>query len=310
LSNELVIRRVSQDFVPAAINLYRVRQASDGSRELFHSIQRQKDQYQGIWIVSPDGKVLAGRHDYADFNHGARELLETIDAGLQAYGQVKPHRVRPNGTTAGRTLSAETICDFLPFRGQGVRSDGSVDLALYVRQVLGGGRHTIPLSVEPDRAWLWDGQYRPDGPPVIDTIALSAAQWRTFSPTVVESGAGWSVPEQVAREFTRLLTASSDQSAMPRPEDATLAELQCMVESVTDAGARIRLSGRWEMVHHVEQDKNRTLHGAATARGVAVYDTKTRLLRSFLLVFDGTIRHGRSDASPNRTGAVAEWSSQ
>ena len=31
---------------------------------------------------------------------------------------------------------------------------------------------------------------------------------------------------------------------------------------------------------------------------------------SFLLVFDGTIHHGRPDASPNRTGAVAEWSSQ
>jgi hypothetical protein len=96
---------------------------------------------------------------------------------------------------------------------------------------------------------------------------------------------------------------------MPR-EDATLAELQCMVESVSGGEARIRLSGRWEMVHAIEQDKDRMLFGAATARGVAVYDTKAHLLRSFRLVFDGTIRHGRPDASPNRTGAVAEWSSQ
>jgi hypothetical protein len=97
---------------------------------------------------------------------------------------------------------------------------------------------------------------------------------------------------------------------MPGPEDATLAELQCMVESVSGGEARIQLSGRWEMVHAIEQDKDRLLFGAATARGVAVYDTKTQSLRSFLLAFDGTLRHGRPDASPNRTGAVAEWSSQ
>jgi hypothetical protein len=64
------------------------------------------------------------------------------------------------------------------------------------------------------------------------------------------------------------------------------------------------------MAHAIEQDKDRLLFGTATARGIAVYDTKAHVLRSLLLVFDGTIRHGRPDASPNRTGAVAEWSSQ
>ncbi|GEM_PF-2333711 len=306
---------MSQNFVPAAINLYRVRQANDGSRELFHSIQRQKDQYQGIWIVSPDGKVLAGRHDYNDFKNGARELLETIDASLAAFGPVEARRLNraekhARAVAPGDTISAETISVLLPFRGRGVRDDGSVDLALYVRQVLGGGRETIPAGVEPGRAWLWDGPYRTDGPPVIDTVSLSADQWRTFAPTTVEPNASWSVPEQVAREFTRLLTASSDQSAMPRPDDATVAKMECTVESVSGGEARIRLSGQWEMTHAIEQDKNRLLFGAATARGIAVYDTDARLLRSLLLVFDGTIRSGRADASPNRTGAVAEWSSR
>jgi hypothetical protein len=46
--------------VPAAINLYSVRKATDGSREFFLSVQRQKDQYQGVWIVTPEGKVLVG----------------------------------------------------------------------------------------------------------------------------------------------------------------------------------------------------------------------------------------------------------
>ena len=75
-------------------------------------------------------------------------------------------------------------------------------------------------------------------------------------------------------------------------------------------GQVCQLSGRWEMMHAIEQDKSRLLFGAATARGIAVYDAETHSMRSFLLVFDGTIRHGRADAPPNRTGAVAEWSSQ
>ncbi len=57
---------VSENFVPTPINLYKVRKATDGARELFLSVQRQKDQYQGIWIVSPDGKVLAGHQNFKD----------------------------------------------------------------------------------------------------------------------------------------------------------------------------------------------------------------------------------------------------
>jgi hypothetical protein len=144
---------------------------------------------------------------------------------------------------------------------------------------------------------------------VIDTAFLSAAEWRIFAPRNPRSGTRWSVPEKVARKFTRLLTASSDQSAMPQPDDAKLAEVECVVESVSGGMAQIRLSGRWEMVHTIEGDKSRLIFGAATAQGVAVYDVEADSLRSFLLVFDGTVRHGRADSPPNRTGAVAQWSS-
>jgi len=291
--------------VPVAINLYRVRCAEDGSRELFQSIQTQKDQYQGIWIVAPDGTVLAGKHEYDDFSNGARELLETIDQGLAAFGPVEPRSVQPPST-----ISVEALRTVLPQRGCGLRDDGSVDLALYVRQVLGGGQKTIPAGVESERAWLWDGPYRSDGPIVIDTVTLSAEQWREFAPVNIQPGESWSVPEPTTRAFTRLLSASSDQSAMPRPEDAKVAQLECVVESIAGGEVHLKLSGRWEMVHAIEGDKNRLLFGAATARGVAVYDVESRSLRSFLLVMDGTIRHGSADALPNRTGAVAEWSSR
>ena len=72
----------------------------------------------------------------------------------------------------------------------------------------------------------------------------------------------------------------------------------------------IRLTGRWEIVLAVEGDASRLIFGAATARGLAIYDVKADALRSFQLVFDGTVRYGRADATPNRTGAVAEWTSR
>jgi len=284
---------VTRDFVPAAINLYVVRKATDGSRELFQSVQRQKDQYQGVWIVSPEGKVLAGRQDYRDFKNGSVELLETIDAGLKAFGDVTPREAKPTNP--------------LPHRGVGVLTDGGVSLALYGRQMLGGGRSTIPAGIEPSFAWTWDGALRPDGPIMIDSLALSAGEWAAFAPTRSEADTTWSIPDGVARKLTRLLSASSDQSGMPRPEEAKVAELKATVESVEGGVARLRFAGRWEMMHLVEGDAKRPQYGAATAEGTALYDIEGKSMRSLLLVFDGTIRSGRPDATPNRTGAVVEW---
>jgi hypothetical protein len=280
--------------MPAAINLYLVRKATDGSRELFLSVQRQKDQYQGVWIISPEGRVLAGRHDYKDFHNGAVELLETIDAGLKPFGAVMPREAKPANP--------------LPYRGLDVQPDGGVSLALYGRQMLGGGRHTIPAGMEVGgSAWYWDGALRPDGPVMIDTLALTAGEWAAFAPQKIEVGATWRVPEGVARKLTRLLSASSDQSAMPRPEDAKVAEIRATIESVEGGVARIGFLGRWEMMHLVEGDAKRPTYGAALAEGTAHYDVDRKTMRSLLLVFSGTIRSGRPDGPLNRTGAVAEW---
>ncbi len=181
-------------------------------------------------------------------------------------------------------------------------------LALYGRQVLGGGRETIPVGVEPSRAWLWDGALRADGPTMIDSLTLTAEEWAAFAPAKAEEGHAWSLPEGVARKLVRLLTASSDQSGMPRPEDATAAELKAVVASVEGESARIRISGRWEMSRLVEGDPKRPMSAAATAQGEAVSEGGN--LRSLLMVFESVIRHGRSEGGPNRAGAVVEWNSR
>jgi hypothetical protein len=288
-----VIRKISGNLVPAAINLYKARKATDGARELFLSVQRQKDQYQGIWIVSPEGRVLAGHQNFKDSKSWTDEVLETLDAGLKAFGEVTPREVKATNP--------------LPHRGLGLRPDGGVQLALYGRQMLGGGRDTIPPGMETSCAWYWDGALRPDGPIMIDSTTLTAEEWATFVPARVEAGECWSVPGAVAGKFTRLLSASSDQSGMPKPDEATDVELQGRVESVEGGVARLRLRGCWGMKHLIEGDAKRPTFGEATALGTALYDVERKSMSSLLLVFDGTIRHGRPDAPPNRTGAVVEW---
>ncbi|HEV3081659.1 MAG TPA: hypothetical protein VGY66_17910 [Gemmataceae bacterium] len=281
--------------MPVAVNLYKVRQAKDPGGELFRSVQRQKDQYQGIWIVSPQGKVLAGHHTIKSHETWSQEVIETVDAGVKAFGPVLPRSANPANP--------------LPDRGHGVQTDGSVCLAIYARQMLGGGRENAPADVATSRLWLWDGTLRPDGPAVIDSLTLTAKEWAALAPPKTEVGTTWTVPEAVARQFCRVLVPSSDQSSMPRPKDAKLAALTGRVESVDNGLARILLAGGWEAVHLQEGDAKRPMGGEATARGIAVFDLKRRAMQSVLLVFSGT--YGRpKDETVCATGAVVEWHHQ
>ena len=278
--------------MPVAVNLYKVRQAQDAGGELFRSAQRQKDQYQGIWILSPQGRVLAGHHEFKSQATWAQEVIETLDAALKTFGPVTS---RPVPTT-----------NPLPFRGHGVQPDGSVSLAIYARQMRGGGREQVPAGLAASRHWLWDGDLRPDGPPVIDSLTLTAKEWATLAPPSSRVGTTWQVPEAVVRRFGRLLIPSSDQSSMPRPNDATLARLTAKIESVEDGAARLRLTGALEAVHLQEGDRQRPLRGAATAEGKAIYDLKQQALESVLLVFSGS--YGRpKDEAVCAAGAVVEW---
>jgi hypothetical protein len=314
LSNDDVIRRVSATFVPVAVNLYKVREADDAGGELFRSVQRQKDQYQGVWIVSPEGKVLAGIHDYQSVRDQEKLKLDTGEVRRRMAEEllaVADQAIDEFGPVAARSAQA---VDLLPSRGRGVQGDGSVTLAVYVRQMLGGGRESAPPGTHDSRLWLWEGPLRADGPPVIDSFSLDADQWSSFAPpkselgtAETEPGTTWEVPDAIAREFCRVLVPSSDQSAMPLPDDARRARLTATVESVDDGVARIRLTGDWEAVHLIEGDSNRPIAGAAVADGIATYDVRQKSVQSLLLIFRGT--HGRpnDDNGQNPTGAVVEW---
>ena len=265
--------------MPVAVNLIKIRTAPD-TRDFFRSVQQQKDSYQGIWIVSPDGKALAREHDFdrrltgAEFHKAfLRATLDMLDEGLKAYGPVQPRQVKP--------------VEQLPNRGVGVKPDGSVDLAIY--------RRALHLG-------------KSDGPALRDTLALKKEEWAALSLPKPVAGTEWVIPEAIARKMVRPFCLNTLGGDMPGPEDAKVAQLTAKVEEVEDGRARIRLTGTFEAVK-LFKEKNLSFRSTATAAGIAEFDVKERALSSFLLVFQGSYQQGAQPATQKGRpfGAVAEW---
>src|SRR5262249_49850796 len=240
------------------------------TKDWFRSVGRQKDQYQGVWIVSPDDKVLVG----ADYGYtDAPKLLADMDAALNAFGPVEPRKARRQ--------------EPFPFRGVGVRLDGSVDLALY-------------------RCYLHQG--KPDGPHLRDTLPLTKEEWAALMPPKLVAGAEWVIAENVAKKMVRPFCLNTLGGDMPGPEDAKMARLAAKVEAVEDGRAQIRLTGTFEAVK-LMKEKNLSFRATATAAGIAEFDVKEKTPTSVLLVFQGADQQGaRPETQKGRAfGGVAEW---
>ncbi len=265
LSDDEVIRRLSTMFVPVAINLWEVREDRGPAGDLLRSVRQQMDQYQGFWIVSPEGKALA-MPTWKERAEAAAAVCRAMDEVLKASGPVKPRDVKSSNP--------------LPNRGTGVQPDGSVTLAVYGRLLHRG---------------------QPDGPIMLDSVKLAAAEWAQFAPPQPKGGAReWTVPEDIARKLVGAL-APTPRGMDFRPEGARKAELKAKVESVEGGKARIRLSGTWEAQGIRE---GAAYSGAATADGIALCDLEKRSMQSLLLVFAGT--YGNSPGV-RETGGVVEW---
>jgi hypothetical protein len=252
-----------------AFSLQKIR-TDPNTKDWFRSIGRQKDQYQGIWIVSPEDKVLAGDdYGYKD----APKLLASVDAALKAFGPVEPRKAQRQ--------------EPFPFRGVGVHPDGSVDLALY-------------------RCFLHLG--KPDGPHLRDTLPLKKDEWAALTPPKLVVGAEWVILENVAQKMVRPFCLNTLGGDMPGPEDAKVARLTAKVEALEDGRARIRLTGRFEALK-LFKEKNLSFRGTATAAGIAEFDVKEMTISSILLVFQGAYQQGAEPETQKGRpfGAVAEW---
>jgi hypothetical protein len=258
-----------------AVNVYKVRDAKDAGGELFRQVQRQKPEFQGTWVVSPEGKVLAAHRLPRAVDNWANELLDALDAGLKAFGPVEERKIQ----------RAEP----LPYRGIGVPPDGRVTLALCTRHLREGKR---------------------DGPPVLDTLTLSPEDWSAFTPRQATPGTEWAVPPGVARQLCRCMSPFSDHVTMPRPDDVTTIHLAGRVTDVADGVAQIRYTGEIATRHVWYLYENKPLFAQARITGVARYDVKARRLLSLLLVLEGTHRGVPPYDAPRPSGAVADWTAK
>jgi hypothetical protein len=270
-----VIEFISKYYVPVGINLDVVRPGKGPDAEFYRSVYKQKPQYQGFWIVSPEGKVLAAHHSFKSHKTWPTEVLAVLEEGRRAFGEIEPRRVRWQ--------------DPLPFRGRGIQPDGSVTLAIYVRGVVQG---------------------RPHGIGVLDSVTFSAQEFEAFAPTNRTVGSTWIIPDRIARKFSRCLSPVSDLVTMPRPADVTDVALTGKIHAIRDDTAILTYSGRLAAVHRHSHYKEKTNQAAARIEGVAELDLKTRKLRALALVCDGVYRDFPPYDGGQQIVAGVEWVKQ
>jgi len=269
-----VIRFVSRNCVPVAQNLYEIRKAEGPGGEFFRAVQKQRPaQYQGLYLVSPDGRVLASHQAFKSHETWAKEVLADLEPGLSAFGAVKPREFER--------------ADPLPHRAVGVMKDGGVCLGVYLRFAIKG----IPLRELPN--------------PTIDSLVLAKDEWTALAPAEAVAGREWVVPEPVGRKFGRVL-GPGDENTMPRPGEVTSVRLVGRVNSVEGGVAYLTYEGQIAG-SHVTQSNRGLCHGQAKLSGVGRYDTRSRRMVALTLVFDGVFRNVTPYDRPASYSAVVEW---
>jgi hypothetical protein len=270
--------------VPVALNLYEIREARGEGGDFFRSVYKQTpEQYQGLWVVSPDGKVLSTHQGTGKPAAWRDEVLAGLDAGCRAFGEIKPRRV---GTTMPE-----------PDRGVGLRPDGGVTLAVTGKVIV-----VKDLGRDLPRDAI--------GPTVLDSIALTKAEWAVLAPPGKDVGNSWTVAETVAGRFFPVLSLSD--TVFRSPEEVTAVRLSGTVKSVSDGVAHLAFEGCIAGVHHgTDNEARKGQQCSSEARilgGLGTFDIRAGKMLSLALVWDGSFRnYPPYHEPPSRFGAVAEW---
>jgi hypothetical protein len=201
-------------------------------------------------------------------------VLTDLQPGLKAFGHVKRRTVTP--------------ADPLPKRGVGLRADGSLCLAIFLRYPVKG----IPLRELPN--------------PTIDSLLLTAAEFKELAPPRARKGATWKLSGAVSRKFHRVL-GPGDEDTMPRLHEVGSASFAGRVKSVKGGVAYLAYEGTITGAHE-QQSKKGKCQGAAKLTGVGVYDLKAGKMRSLVWVFAATFRAPPpNDKKARPFSGVVEW---
>jgi hypothetical protein len=269
-----VIEFISHNFVPVAQNLYVIREDPGPAGKFFRDIQKQRpEQYQGLYLVTAEGNVLASHQQFKSEKTWAKEVLADLEPGLKKFGEVKPRDAKR--------------LDPLPYRGAAVKEDGSVVLAIYLRYSIKG----IPHRELPN--------------PTIDSLPLTASEWASWAPSKPGVGVSWSMPEGVTRKLSRVL-GPSDEDSMPRPKEVTSVRFTGKVQNIEDGVAYLVYEGQITGSHETQSNKGKC-HGEAKLTGAGAYDLKKGRMLSLTLVFDGVFRNVKPYDEPAKYSGVVEW---
>lgn len=264
--------------VPVALNLYEIREAKGKAGEFFKKVAKQTpDQYQGLWVVNADAKVLARRASEPKKGSWEKDTQKMLDEGIEAFGGISPRKVRR--------------VEPKPFRGVGVRDDGGIVLAVYTRS----------MSLGLDRRGL--------GRAVIDSVALTKNERASLTLAEAEKDSAWQLPSQVVRAFHRVLAPISDPNFLVKRDEVTKAVLKGSVDRVRGGVAYLSFRGEIAGVRTYphEPHKGKKIRASVQLRGVGTADAKTGRLLSITLVGDGTFRNHPPYDEPSKYGVVVEW---
>jgi hypothetical protein len=271
--------------VPVALDLYEIRAAKGEAGDFFRSAYAQQPQYQGLWLIRPDGKVLTatfqgtgGAKDWTD------HILTALRSALDDHGPIAPRRVRP-------------INPF-PYRGVGVQPDGSVTLAVNDRGIY-----------VQDLALLLKGQ---DAQVFLDHLTLSARDWSALIPPDVREGTKWAIPDDVARRFYPLLNPYDVK--FENASEMTTLQLAGEVASVRAGVAHLTYRGHLVGTHLGTQSEGKLGQQLMTdltmIGGVGTYDLRSRRMLSLTWVWDGLNTSFFTPPDHGQTGRfamVVEW---
>ena len=291
MSDSAVINLISTTCVPVALDHHKVSVDKGETGDFYRSVYNQLPRYQGLWLVSPDGRVLgaAGR-GMSDDATWVRTVLADLKSGLAKFGAVAPRRVvRTNP---------------VPYRGIGVRPDGSVRLAVEDRPIPDyiNLSQPIPPKLLPDLA--------------LGSVELSAAEWSALAPPVTEKGSRWTIPEAVGRRFFPMLDWADVHFTDPR--SVTEVQLAGRVASLRDGIAHLVYDGQIVGVINTSILPNTDRlpskdHEARSAMemigGAGAYDIRTGQMLSLTWVWKGACS---LDIPPRRGtgtpfGTLVEW---
>jgi hypothetical protein len=279
MSDPAVLKALKRSFVPVALNLYEIKKEKGPGGDFWRNVQKQRPElYQGLFVVSPEGKVLASHGKMVEPDRKwSAEVLDTFDAALKKFGRV----------TARTPAERDDLAD----RGLGKRKDGGIALVVYMRpMVLGLVKKGI-------------------GDLAVDSVLLTKEEAGNFSLPAAREGEKWSIPARIVRKLHKVLSPVSDANTMPRADEVKVAQLSGKVEKVISGVAYLRFSGKISGIHIWEFDphKGKKIHAEATLEGVGTCIAKTGELTRVVIVAKGTYRNYPPYDEPMKYGAVIDW---